>query len=59
MSQEDVDRLDEDEAAVEEKDEDDSPDAEGHGILRGAHTAHTDPGAHTAHTDPGAHTAHT
>ena len=35
MSQEDVERLDEDEAAVEEQDEDDSPDAEGHTLHRG------------------------
>jgi len=55
VSQEDVDRLDEDEAAVEEKDEDDTPDAEGHTLDRGNRAAHTDPGAHTAHT---AHTAH-
>jgi hypothetical protein len=50
VSQEDVERLDEDDAAVEEQEDDDSPDAEGHTLHRGSHSAHTDPGVHTAHT---------
>ncbi|HLW96812.1 MAG TPA: hypothetical protein VKS25_15655 [Solirubrobacteraceae bacterium] len=47
MSQEDVERLDEDEPTVEEH-EDETPDAEGHRFLAAERAA--DPGAHTAHT---------